>query len=389
MRVHLRERILEPRGVARVAGLSGVGISRLVLEALSPDSEKCSVSNLVLYANESETGDHTVIGSVQTLTDSNTRAIAVVDCCTPETRRALEKAVGRTSSELSLITIEDEIPLQDSSGALLKVEEAPRSVVEGVIDQVLPVLPSEDRRRLVEFSDGFPKIAVGVASAWSESQVIAYAMDDDLVEAYVLGRNPVETDKSLKSAMLLGAFGRIDIENTENGDLQEIAALGRLDADDLRKVVERFVTRGVAQRRGKFATLRPRQIALWLSARQWREWSKSEWDKALAGSLSPDLRARAARQLAWLNTTSVAREVVTHVCRHQGPLDTAKVAPASTEVLPSLAQIDPWAVIDRIECFLDAVGDLSEIKGETRRHLGSGPIKGVALGWDMWCAATR
>ena len=373
---HLRKLILEPRGVARVAGLSGVGISRLVLEALAPDGEDCSVSDLVLYANESETGDHAVIRSVRTLTDSNTRAIAVVDCCTPETRRALENAVGRASSQLSLITIEDQSPSQDSSEVILKVGEAPRSVVEGIIDRELPDLLSEDRRRLVEFSDGFPKIAVGVARAWSESRTIAHATDDDLIETYVLGRAPMERDMSFKSAMLLGAFGRIDIKNTESGELQDIAALGRgLSAADLRVAVVRLVTRGVAQRRGKFVILQPRLVALWLGKRQWQEWSRREWDKVLAGSLSPDLaraadlRARAARQLAWLNTTSVAREVVTHVCRQQGPLDTAEVAPASTEVLPSLVQIDPRPVIDQIERSLDAVSDLSEIRGKTRRHL--------------------
>ena len=369
VRVHLRERILEPRGVARVAGLSGVGMSRLVLEALAPDGENCSISNLVLYADESETDRHKMIGSVQTLTDSGTRAIAVVDCCTPETRRALEKAVGRTNSQLSLITIEDEVSAQDSSGAILKIGEASRSVVKGIIDRESPGLPSEDRRRLIEFSDGFPKIAIGVARAWSDSDAIAHATDNDLVKTYVLGRAPMERDMSFMSAMLLGAFGRIDVENVKKGDLHEIAALGRgLGAADLRVAVERFVTRGVAQRRGKFATLRPRQIALSLAELQWREWSKSEWDEVLAGSLSPDLRALAARQLAFLNTTDVAREVVAHTCRHGGPFDTGKPEPSHAEVLFSLAQIDPWAVIDRIECFLDAVGDLSEIKGAVRRY---------------------
>lgn len=369
VRVHLRERILEPRGVARVAGLSGVGMSRLVLEALAPDGENCSISNLVLYADESETDRHKMIGSVQTLTDSGTRAIAVVDCCTPETRRALEKAVGRTNSQLSLITIEDEVSAQDSSGAILKIGEASRSVVKGVIDRELPGLPSEDRRRLIEFSDGFPKIAIGVARAWSDSDAIAHATDNDLVKTYVLGRAPMERDMSFMSAMLLGAFGRIDVENVKKGDLHEIAALGRgLGAADLRVAVERFVTRGVAQRRGKFATLRPRQIALWLSARQWQEWSKSEWDEVLAGSLSPDLRALAARQLAFLNTTDVAREVVAHTCRHGGPFDTAKPEPSHAEVLFSLAQIDSRTVIDRIACFLSAIDDLSEIKGAVRRY---------------------
>ena len=75
--------------------------------------------------------------------------------------------VLRKSSRLSLVTIDDEVPPGTLDKMTYKVQEAPSSVTEAIVEQVLPGLPYEDQRRLERFSRGFPKIAVLVAQAWS------------------------------------------------------------------------------------------------------------------------------------------------------------------------------------------------------------------------------
>ena len=376
LRACLREQLTEPRSVFRIVGPSGISKSRLTLEALGPTDQDeaagCFLSDLVLYAVESEAGSEAINRVVQTLADHGQRAIVVVDRCVPETHRILAGMVLRRSSRLSLVTIDDEVPTGTLDKTTFKIPEAPSSVTKAIINHVLPGLPSEDRWRLERFSKGFPKIAFLVAQAWTNSRPIAHATDDDLVDAFILGRRPQERDLLLKSAALLATFGLVGVEHSDGDQLGEIATRGHgLTDADLRAAVRKLIDRGAAQRRGRSVTLQPRPIAMKLAERQWREWSGADRDAVLAGDTSPDLKVLAARQLAWLDTTDVAQEVVKHVCRFGGPFDGFEGISRTghAEVLSALAEIDPEAVAGQIERSLDDVEDLSEMEGDVRQHL--------------------
>ena len=406
LRTHLRERVAEPHSIARVVGLWGVGKSRLILEAFDPGAEEVGAplpGDLVLYADESEAGPAAIGEVVRSLADMGTRAVVVVDSCVPDTHRILAGMVSHRGSRLSLITIDDEIPSGTPDETALIVGEAPSSVIEAVIDQVSPGLPSEDRRRLVRFSMGFPKMAIRIGQAWAESVPVAHATADDLADAFVLGRRPRESEQLLrKSAALLAVFGLVETElpagGGADGELCEIAARGRdLTAADLRAAIRELGDRGVIQRRGRFVVLQPRPIAMKLAERQWREWSPTDWDDVLAGdATSPRLRTMAARQLALLNTTPISKEVVRHVCRpggsfdsfgeieraldrlaridvcrSGGPFDSFGGGPkaAHAEVLSSLAEVDSEVVATWIGRCLDGAGDPSRVRDDTRGHL--------------------
>ena len=116
LRRFLRDRVAigQPHSMARIIGLTGVGKSRLVLEALrstvTEDPEQSFLSDLVLYAVEGEVNPQTLSTTFQKLADSSARAIVVVDQCTPEIRRVLTSMVMRETSQLSLVAIEDGMP---------------------------------------------------------------------------------------------------------------------------------------------------------------------------------------------------------------------------------------------------------------------------------------
>ena len=376
LRGDLRRSVAQPRSVARVVGLSGVGKTRLVLEAIGPtdddDPPLHSLSDLILYAVESEVGAERLNETVQSLADAGSRAIVVVDDCAPETHRSLSNMVLQRSSALSLVTIDHEIATGSQDQATLSVSEAPHSVTQAIIDRTPLVRHREDQLRLARFCRGFPKIAIRIGHAWVRSVPVARATDDDLIEAFVLGRRPQDRALLLKSATLLATFGLVYREPPTAGHLREIAELGHgLQEPDLRSAVDDLRRRGVAQSRGRAVLLQPRPIAMRLAERQWQGWSRAEWDHVLAGDTSPDLRASAARQLALLNTTETARRVVDHVCRPGGPFDgfMELSETGNAEVLSSLAEIDPAIVAERFEMSLDAVDDWTTVDGNLRRNL--------------------
>ena len=122
------------------------------------------------------------------------------------------------------------------------------------------------------------------------------------------GREP---ELLLKAAALPATFGLVGIEHADDDQIGEIAAKGRGFATaDLRAAIEHLIDRGAAQRRGRMAILQPRPIAMKLAERQWREWSRVEWNAVLTGGGNIDLKVLAARQLAWLNTTDLAQGVL-------------------------------------------------------------------------------
>ena len=371
---HLRDLVAEPRQIVRVVGPSGVGKTRLVFEALGHTEEEAGLClrDLVMYAVQSVVGAEVINQVVQQLSDKRARAVVVVDDCDPDAHQILAGMVLRQGSRISLVTIDNDIPAGKSAENTLEVEKAPSRVTEGIIDHFSPGLPYEDQSRLARFSEGFPEIAVRVGKAWSESRPIPHAADDGLVDAFVLGRSPRNRDLLLNSAELIAVFPLVDVDSPTRGQLSEVAELrGNLTPDDLYAAVTQLIDRRVARKRGRYITIQPRPIAMKLAERRWKEWPPDMWERLLSGGINPSLRVLAAQQLALLNTTNISQDVVGYVCRSGGPFDGLEAisTPGHAEVLSELAAIDSEAVVNRIECALHEVEDLSKVSIEVRGHL--------------------
>jgi hypothetical protein len=254
----LRALIATPRGVARVVGLSGVGKSRLVLEALGPtedeETNRPRLCDLVLYAVESETGPTAVKNIVQNLADASVRALVVVDRCAFEAYQDLAAMVRRSSSRSSLVTIDHDIPPdRNLSSDTLLVEEADKSVTNGILKYIAPDLPAEDQRRLLRFAGGFPQLAHLIGHAWLNGIPIASATDDQLIDRILLGRKLTDRALLKDAGMLLGTFGLLGTKFPVDADLTEAARFSRArSADDLRAAFDELEARGVAQRRGRW-----------------------------------------------------------------------------------------------------------------------------------------
>ena len=373
----LRKLITLPRGVARVIGLSGYGKSRLVHEALGPtvkEENAPRLCDLVLYAVESEVGPTAVKSVVQNLADSGIRAIVVVDRCASDVHQDLAAMVKRAGSRLSLVTIDYE-----TSGAArmpedtIHIERASDDVIENLLKQIAPGLPSEDQRRLVRFSQGFPQIAVLLGQSWLKDSSIASMSDSDLFDRIILGRKPSDEALLRETGMLLGAFGLVGLK-APFSDLEAIVPLSRgRSSGDLRAGLDELLQRGVVQQHGRLVSLQPKPLAMGLAERQWCQWSEAIRQEVLFGNLPTALRIRAARQLALLNDRPIALEIARYVCRLDGPLASLEALErkGTSEILAALAEIDANAAMTLLERVIGSlsVEELKEVKGDTRRQL--------------------
>src|SRR5262249_32138770 len=155
------------------------------------------------------------------------RAIVVVDRCPVDSHNDLVAMVKRTGSRVSLVTIDHEIP---SASRLphdtVLVELASDAVVEGMIKQIAPDLPSEDHRRLVRFARGFPQMANLLGQAWLKDSTVAAATDDELFDRIILGRKPSDGGLLKDAGMLVGAFRLIGVKDNLK-DLDLVAPFSR------------------------------------------------------------------------------------------------------------------------------------------------------------------
>ena len=384
----LQEKLAEPCGVARVVGPLGIGSSRLVLEAFRTggmnETAGRSMRVMAMYAIESEAGTNSILGVIQKLAASGQRAIVVVDHCSPETHQILANAVSRGESRLSLLTIDHEAVASIPRDATLEIAGAASPVIESIIGYVAPDVTSMDRQRLARFCRGYPKIALLVARTWNTAQSLAGATDDTLVDAFIVGRGRTESNRLLGSAELLSVFGWVGAETATRGDLPGIAGYSRrLGAQDLYFAIGRLADRGVAQRRGRLVTIQPPVIAMKLAERRWKDWDPDSWDEVLSDGSG--LNARAARQLALLNTTAIAPRVVEHVCRYDGPFEGAQgiLKPGHAEILAALVKVEREEVAHCIERSLGDVQDPGRLGSDAGRHVVRA-LKTIAFHMDTF-----
>ncbi len=373
LRNFLLARIRESHCVSRVVGLSAVGKSRLVLEALaSIDYEKGDISKLVLYTDASEAEPASIHHAVQTWAKMGTRAIVIVDRCTSETHRALSNAILRNGSRLSLVTIDNDPVINDQGPSSFCIEQAPLTVTEKIIALRARGMDEQTRQRLAKFSDGYPGLAIGVSEAWDGGYSIIHALEDHFVDAFINGRGSSDKELVGTTARLLSVFGLILYDAPSSDQLKGIVEINKvLTVSEFRCGIQELIRRGVVQPRGRYVRLHPRPVAMKLSERQWRDWGRDEWDKVFSKLEPQNLRTLAARELAWLGETDISSQVVIHVCRHGGPFDVneGNESAVHAEILSKFAEIEPAAVVNQIERSLNRVNDLFAIEGSVRRYL--------------------
>jgi len=367
----LQNTVTRPGTVLRVVGLSGIGKSRLCLEALGRDAAHGhSVRDLVMYAVQSETGAEKISSVTQRLAISGSRAILVVDNCDAQTHDILSRTVAHSNSQLSLVTIDHEIP-SHINASTHRINEAPTSVVEGVVNQMARDLRYVDHSRLAHMSRGFPAVAIRIAREFSVRGGSIHPAEDSLIKRYVCPRDSTDQELLLKSAQLLAVFGPVKIEPAGNGypddgrkvivedHLGVIADLGRqLTRDDLYAGAQRLAEHGVVKQWGGLVTVEPRPIAMRLAERQWKEWVKKKWDRVFSGAIGFELAVSAAQQLSKLNNREIANRVAVHVCRSDGPLDrfNSNSDVGHAAILSAFAEVHQRAVAERLDSLLTRIG---------------------------------
>ncbi|NKJ43190.1 hypothetical protein [Novosphingobium sp. SG720] len=266
----IRSVLVQPGGVVRLIGISGMGKTRLA-EALFDqriDVGPPLAASRAIYGDAGLDLATSPALLAEQIAMSGTEAVIVVDNCAQRTHNQLAQIVGHKLSRASLLTIDYDIGSEQPLGRLVALGNNSEDILYAVLKQRFPQLTDAEWRHLAQFSGGNARIALKIAETGAEGGDLSKLNDSELVER-LFQANRQEREPSARicaeAASLVYAFytSAGDGHASEHGVLAGIAGV---DADHFYRNIATFLDWGVTQQRGAQRAVMPPPLANMLAA---------------------------------------------------------------------------------------------------------------------------
>jgi len=198
----LRSALSVPGACVRLAGLSGVGKTRLAQAMFDARVEGQALNHdQACYTDIAFSPEPDPKAFAEQLIAGRTRAILIVDNCPPDLHHLLTKACSVKQSTASLLTIEydvrDDIPEETS---VFRLEPASEDLIEKLVRKRFTHISQVDARTIADFSGGNARMAIALANTVSQGESLSGIRDENLFERLFQQRHGSDKD-ILMSAM--------------------------------------------------------------------------------------------------------------------------------------------------------------------------------------------
>lgn len=376
----LREEIIKNKSVIRIVGLSGLGKTRLALEAFKPPAEETeikrnSTSNQVIYLNAS-------IGNPQTLSfvtdacDRKIYGILIVDDCEFELHSLLAKEVRRSGSRLKLITLDfnPEEERQPKQHLIKLTQNDCEGVVEGILKRTYHRLSSATISKINDFAQNFALIAVFLADSIEEEiEDIGRLTNKRIVEKLLWGRDSKDNEviSIITACSLFEYFEFSDDEITNH--LKFLAKeIAHVVEEKFYRICRKFKKRGILQQKGRFIRVTPIPLAITLAAEWWENIASSRAIEIVNKVGAAGLSEQFCDQISKLHFSKKAQQLTKDLCGEKGPFGNAEVlnTEEGSRLFRSLVEVNPQATTDALERSLGGCTREQILKvGPGRRNL--------------------
>lgn len=301
----------------RVQGDSGVGKTRLVLEALRDES----LAPLVVYV-----ADERAVGGdlLAHLVSDGRTAILVVDECPAERHVKLVERLPADPA-IKLVTIGDVGPAI-SRGPVIGLPPVDDEATGEFLKLNFPLLSPEARRFVADHSRGNLRWTIVLADRVLQAPVAHAA---DLIERNDITQFVVDLlpeGRGFLSAALLALLERIGWDADRRYQLELLASFAGLQLVDLESAGAALSDRGLLNKLGRYRSVSPHPLAVFLAAEGWRQFGAR-----LITDLLPELDDGMA--------LSFFRRVA----------DLGRFEPVTSAVPQLLAPFGPFGSLERLE----------------------------------------
>lgn len=356
-----------PKNCFRMIGLSGLGKTRTAFQVFSESEE---LRSLVVYvdANHAPNID-SLIADWVTL---GYEAIVVVDNCEYRLHERLAKEIRREGSKIRLLTLDYNF---DSIAAPTICFRLQQMTDDELFQLLSPVYENvlSDLKRIVEFAQGFPQMAVLLAEArLNEDPKIGSLTEDELASKLLWKRNEAENPECLKILQVCSLFDVFGVEKEVECQLRYIADTVGIHLDDVYGCIQEYSSRGLIDRRGRFGQVVPKPLAIRLAGQWWTK-SREEKQRGLINSIPEGMIEGFCNQIEKMDFHSDVKLLTEKLCGPQGPFGQAEVilSERGSRFFRAFVNVNPDATSAAIFRILTSLShdQLLSIEGEVRRNL--------------------
>lgn len=349
----IRKALATPGHVIRLVGLSGVGKTRLA-EALFDASvgEGALDPSLAFYANEADEPNPPPPGLASDLIAGRTRAILVVDNCTPELHRRISEVARTSGSTISAITIEYDIREDQPEGTdVFVLETSSVPLIEKLVERRYPHLSQIDTHTIAQFSGGNARVALALASRIEKTETVAGLNEEELFKRLFQQRHD-PNPSLLMVAQSLSLVYSFDGETLE-GDDAELPVFGSLvgkSADEMYAGAAELKQRDLVQARARWRAVLPHAIANRLAKRALQTIAPAKLKSVLIDNASERLLRSFSRRLGYLDDSKEAQAIVKTWLAQDGLLsDLPNFTELDRAMFANVAPVAPVTVLAALE----------------------------------------
>jgi hypothetical protein len=350
----LRSALSAPGTSVRLAGLSGVGKTRLV-QAIFDEriGEQALNYSQTFYTDMSDSPDPDPKTFAEQLISDKTRAILIVDNCPPDLHRRLTQTCSGLHSTVSLLTVEydvrDHFPDETS---VFRLEPASEEIIAKLIRKRFPHISKIDAQTIANFSGGNARIAIALANTVKQGETLSGFRDEELFER--LFRQRHDSNESLlisaEACSLVYSFEGTDADS-EKSELKLLASLVNKSGSELYRDVETLKMRDLIQSRHIWRAVLPHAVANRLAKRALESIPKNTLVQAFLNSGSERLIKSFTRRLNYLHDCNPAIEIVNDWLACDGWIgkECGSFNAFGMEVFRNIVPVSPERALETIE----------------------------------------
>ena len=346
----MRSVLAAPRGVVRLIGLSGTGKTRLAQALFEKNvGDSALPRECAVYADLGASPTPSPQEMVQRLVLRRQRTVLVIDNCPPETHLALTALLHCPDNPVSLLTIEYDVQGDSFEGSeVFRLETASEEVIVTLLAQRHPGISQEVRSLIAELSCNNSRLALAIARNVPKGQTLARLTDQALFDR-LFWQNQQKCPELKKAAEACALVYSFDVEQRgEGAELPILAALARMDTEELYAHVAELQRRQLVQQRGNWRAVLPHVLANRLA--QWAIENSQERRLLASFADHPRLRKSFARRLGYLDDVERARAIAIAWLAPGTWLGEAKSTDREAwDILRLLAPTAPTRVLEIVE----------------------------------------
>jgi hypothetical protein len=346
----IRDILREPRGVVRLAGLSGVGKTRLVQALFDGRVGNDPLDHaMVIYTDMKDNPAPQPTGMISDLIASRERTIVVVDNCASDLHRRISELCQTTESAVSAITVEYDVREDEPEGTkAFRLEPSSAELVAKLLARRFPDMSRPNVEKIADFSGGNARIAMALANTLENHESIAGLRDEELFSRLFHQRQQHD-DSLLRAAMACSLVYSFQGESLSGNDaeLPRLAELAGTSAQQLYAKVAQLKDRDLVQCRSVWRAILPHAVANRLAAMALRETPFAVIQRHFD---TDRLLQSFSRRLGYLHECEEARRIAENWLAAGGPLaELSNLNQLGLAIFNNIAAVSPEATLCAIE----------------------------------------